>query len=493
MHTKLILPGSYAFEVPALQMVKVASGGLRGDDLKSFIKRAGAKMADAMQHIQLAPGEVPIHLIAIGATEWYGPNRNGDGFTEACCRKYHPTFKKYARWYRNHQNKDTSKSYGIVKHSSYNEDMHRIELIVALNGTKEAARRNKGLLADKELEKIASDKEDWGVSMACKVAYDVCSVCGNKAPTRADYCTGIEEGGSCPGGGCKNNMCKVAEDGTRTYVDNPHPSYFDISDVYKPADYIAYVFGKMVKAASGRVMGGSELAEQARITVPFELAIGDVTDRRIREQMKLASELATIEDEIISRTVKCAQAIPDTTTCMTGLDTIARDPKSMAQALKAMAREKISMSLADFLQFTSGSGRAKAEYIADKVQWYVPGVFNRMCANPEKLASALANNPFRPSAIEPTMEWQKWAIKQAPTASFDIKKIQKRAWVQTIRDEVARPTYGYRVDDINDSHTAYMGIADAYGLYKLAFLDEIRDSDPDFALTANLVVRQNYI
>ncbi len=252
--------GSYNFGEPNSQLIKVASIGLHGNDLRAFIKTAGHKMALEMQKLSFAPGEVPIHLIAIGATEYYGPNRNGDGFTENCCKSYHDTFVKHARWYHNHQNKDPEKSYGIIKHSSYNDTMHRLELIVALNGTKEAAIRNNGLVASRELQYIASGKDDWGVSMACKVAYDVCSGCGNKARTRADYCT--EK--TCKYGGVKDNMLKIAEDGHINYVDNPHPTWFDISDVSdtRPADRIAYVLGPMQKAASSRILTGSDLADK---------------------------------------------------------------------------------------------------------------------------------------------------------------------------------------------------------------------------------------
>ena len=109
---KIITPGSWNFDEPIVQIVKVASGGLRGDDLRSFIKRAGHNFADKIQNIDLSPGEVPVHLIALGATEFYGPNRNGDGFTEATCKKYHDTFRKNARWYRNHKNKDTKNHQG---------------------------------------------------------------------------------------------------------------------------------------------------------------------------------------------------------------------------------------------------------------------------------------------------------------------------------------------------------------------------------------------
>jgi len=165
-HIKILTPDSQDFSEPVAQLIKLANGKLLGSDRSAFIKRASTQFIDKMASLEFRAGEVPVHLIAMGAHSRYGCNRNGDSFTEEVCRKYHPTFVKHARAYRDHQNKDKSKSYGIVKASAYNEEMHRVELIVAYNGTKEAADRNGGLVADEELEKLASDTP-LGVSMAC--------------------------------------------------------------------------------------------------------------------------------------------------------------------------------------------------------------------------------------------------------------------------------------------------------------------------------------
>lgn len=163
---KVLPPGGYDFGEPITRLIKVASSGLRGNDLREFVKRAGHLFADQVNNLYLQPGDTPVHIIALGATEFYGPNRNGDGFKEASCKKYHPTFVKHARCYRNHQNKNPDKSYGYIKLSHYNERMRRIELLAIYNATKEAAARNGGLVADEEIEKIASG-QDIPVSMAC--------------------------------------------------------------------------------------------------------------------------------------------------------------------------------------------------------------------------------------------------------------------------------------------------------------------------------------
>ncbi|MBQ2619791.1 MAG: hypothetical protein IJF84_00460 [Thermoguttaceae bacterium] len=151
---------------PLGSIIKVSSEGLVGADRQEFVKRASGSLLDTVDSIKVNPGEELVHLIALGTTEDYGPNRNGDGFKKKACEDYHHYFVKDAKVYRNHKNTDPENSYGVVKASAFNEDMSRVELIVALNRTKEAAKRNKGHVADKELDKLESDKP-LACSMAC--------------------------------------------------------------------------------------------------------------------------------------------------------------------------------------------------------------------------------------------------------------------------------------------------------------------------------------
>lgn len=265
-------------DTPRCALIKRSSRGVV--DRGSFVKRAAASSDELLSKIDgmdVKPGEELIHLIALGATEAYGPNRNGDGFSKEASRKYHDTFVKHAHFYRDHKNTDPKKSYGIVKASAFNEAMSRIELIVALNANERAAKANHGLVADREMEKLASGK-DIALSMACGVPFDVCSYCGNKAVTQSQYCTGTHEGGMCKAGGLKHNMGRlVSVDGklVQLYADNTKPDFFDISHVFVPADRIAYASGSLRKAASYNepVLCGAELARRACLTAPEYLGM----------------------------------------------------------------------------------------------------------------------------------------------------------------------------------------------------------------------------
>lgn len=230
-------------------LVKVASRGLRGRDLSDFIKRADH---DFLSAIDLArPGETLVHLIAMGATERYGPNRNYDGFTADMLRKYHPTFEKHALWYRNHKNHDPRASYGRVIKSAFNEDLQRVELLVGLYGTEEAAKRYDALI-EKNAHDLLNSSKDVAVSMSIKVPYDVCVGCLNRAPDRSHYCDSetvkTASGRTippCSRGGVRRRMGMAHEDGFVNFVDNPEGTFFDISDVSdtRPADRIAYTLG----------------------------------------------------------------------------------------------------------------------------------------------------------------------------------------------------------------------------------------------------------
>lgn len=136
-----------------------------------------------------------IHLIAMGATDMYGPNRNGDSFykhaqkldlklpdwqrikladgsyheknaetfkdrTETGLYDRYKTFEKFANVYKHHKNKPHrgDKIWGSVKAAAYNEPMERVELLAEVNNDE----------WKDDLQKLAEGK-DTSWSMACIV------------------------------------------------------------------------------------------------------------------------------------------------------------------------------------------------------------------------------------------------------------------------------------------------------------------------------------
>ena len=181
-----------------------------------FKKYAAEGVVEYFKKCDLKPGDIPIHVVALGAYEAWGPNKNGDAFTEKACEEYHHTFVTTpARYYKHHKNKDPKISFGKVAYSCYNKGMKRVERLVIANRTKEAAGRNGGLVLDDETLNRLERNDPIGWSMACKVAYDVCSICAIK-PQSLGVLHGTPLAGilspATKGLGCRNNLMEICED-----------------------------------------------------------------------------------------------------------------------------------------------------------------------------------------------------------------------------------------------------------------------------------------
>lgn len=488
---KIIVPSSWNLDEAVTQLVKYSSKGLVGHDYSVLVKRAGASAANWLKNVEIADDQIPLHVIAMGATEAYGPNRNGDGFKEAALKAYHNTFVKYANHYRHHKNKDEKIRYGLVKASFYNPEMRRVELLIALNKTKEAAEKYGGFVADREQEIIESGK-DLPVSMAAKVAYDVCSGCGNKARDRREYCT--ED--TCKYGGCRDNLTKVAADGHVLHVDNPHPTFFDISTVIKPADRIAYgnLAEYLQKSASCEHEGGAALAEAYNIIAPPDVYAAGGCSASVVKQMKLAFDLSAIEANIESNQSRYENVARAFTFKGAEIDLspIGRlGSEKAAAAFRALADHNVLLPVRDFLRLTLDNDSEKLASVVEIVPDLLPGVFNRLTSTQQLFKSALqTNNLFIPSQKVASATQREWAKKLAADYSVAPDDVRRRVTLSAIRN-MSQPTLLKQATykTALDSRLANK-LAGDYALYKLAYLAY---KNIELPFTRELVVLHNYI
>jgi len=211
---------------------------------RALYKYASSDTLDYCSTIDAVEGRTIVLVLAMSASEYYGPNRNGDAFAEKPVKiagqwavapgetlpEHHKTFEQHAKAYRHHINKDPKKGFGDVMKSFYNWKMHRVELLLSLENSKAM-----------DIVGRIDGGEFPAVSMGCRIKYDVCNRCGNRAPTREQYCEHVN--GSNPEFG----MNRLSPDGFRDYVWNPAPHLFDISFVFKPADRIGYTMKKVAE------------------------------------------------------------------------------------------------------------------------------------------------------------------------------------------------------------------------------------------------------
>lgn len=199
------------------------------------IKMARPLPPEIEQYIRTAapiPGKTQLLIDAMGAGEFYGSNVNGDYFPEVALRHDgpdygHKTFQHYAYPFKHHVNKDPARAYGEkVTLSAYDPYMHRVLLIVSVDDMK-----CQDILGD-----LANNRY-WDVSMGCRVPWDECSICKNRAKNRAEYCPHL-----------RYQMNKILQDGRRVFAYNHLPKFFDISFVTIGAEKASHVLKKVAHA-----------------------------------------------------------------------------------------------------------------------------------------------------------------------------------------------------------------------------------------------------
>lgn len=244
------------------------------------------------QMLEPEPNKTYVHILALGAGDFYGANLNNDYFPWAGLSHDHTkTPHKFPHGYKtflnahsfaHHVNKDPAKSYGDVILSTLNHKMKRVELVVAIDH--ERCEKNGG---SSTLQKI-HDGEYPSTSMGCRVPYDTCSICGNHARTRAEYCEHMK---LMPG--------KILDDGRKVFVYNDYPRFFDISFVFIGADRTSFVLEKIankqgifVPAAYGEM----EKSAASRLGKSLRGAAGVKSrDNRVRIKRKIRQKRLTIK------------------------------------------------------------------------------------------------------------------------------------------------------------------------------------------------------
>lgn len=255
---KHVLPETFDFGVPSVEMIGVGSKGL---DKTAMVKRASA-FDDVLEKIEKKANRTYLHVITTGAFEKYGANSNQDAWNgesfeldipfpedgktasvklDGGLSKYHDdTYMKGGAVYQEHQTKragvDPS---GEIVCARYNPMMKRGELLIAVDTTKWASR----------LQKKASGKDIY-LSIGADVPRDLCVICGRSAKTASQHCDHF-----------KKHRGQVFDCGKVACVMNDTPSFYDISGVDVPADRIAFVLQKVASGATQKEASIAAISE----------------------------------------------------------------------------------------------------------------------------------------------------------------------------------------------------------------------------------------
>lgn len=453
MISKRLVTGAEAHDRPTTILLDVHS---RGVDRAQFNKLASVEPA-FYSDIQTVPGKSFVHMISLGAGEYYGFNNNADFFNEksgsvtfphpkdkACTgailadglRGHHKSFVKHAHVYREHVNSRRGGTpQGEVVKELYNPMMHRGELVLCLDNEKWAT----------ELQDLSQGKPvNW--SMGCGVPYDTCTACGNKAPTAEQYCDHI-----------KYAKLQILDDGTQVGMINDQPCFHDMSQVRSPADRICFALGKV---ASGQAVDPATQPEAMWLPLSVIRSAGTAQEQK---NAAMVEKLSEIEKQLpLAASHDVSFGAPSI-----GNDTIKELQRfPLGDVLHGLGNRKVMLPPQDMLRITLKKSAAEI-YGLDDLPCQVLSVFSSLKAAGDFEAISDA------SYLAPSNRFARIdqiAEKLATDFSMDPVHVRRRALQQAIS-----PTLNMRRPNIRhllSQKTAGAELlAREYAKYQLAFLN----------------------
>jgi len=203
---------------------KITTSSIKFEDLEildgDLLKTAALKLPDGITY---DPDFLYMKVRGVSAGEYWGCNKNSDFFPEGELLSGYETFLT-AHYFKNHENKDIKNAIGDVLAAEWNDKMKGVDLLLRLDrkiAPTIVRGFEKGFMTD--------------VSMGCRIDHSVCSICGNKAKTKFEYCDHI-----------KYQRGQILDNGKKVYEINIGPKFHDISAVLNGAERAAKVLGLMI-------------------------------------------------------------------------------------------------------------------------------------------------------------------------------------------------------------------------------------------------------
>ena len=427
-------------------------------------------------------GQTDALVIALGAYEGTGANRNGDIFKEAECLKNYETFIRSGKktkegsydgraLNRHHKNKPEDPKYGNIKAAAYNKKMKRIELLIGMDNDKCA----------EEIQKLAEGKQ-INVSMAAKVAYDKCTWCGYEAKDDRHRCKHVPK-----------ELGEINKRGEMCSMDNINPKWFELSIVGRPADRIGMSLKlasdtRYIKTASdfksmypGFVVPDdnescyiqiSKYAEEKRGLVKKLAAIEKHLDAIMKEGPKDSKDKYVAEHK---SKLSHSDNISDST-----MDELRKfEP---AKLLKALADQGIVFSPEDFVKYLFGSKKlGNTGDMFSKLKSHLPSIFSTLSNDGDDVVNEEKYEPSSHSILP--KELLKTVKSLFDDHSLFDKPVHGRIMKITIVKRMPTAKMKQKSEDSEVSKEASIKeLAKQYAAYKLAavrYLDNQNKLDDD--------------
>jgi len=315
----------------------------------------------------------------------------------------------------------------------------------------------------------------------CKVPYDICSACLNKAPSRAQYCDHL-----------MNEMSQVKEAGHQIFAINDRPCFFDFSGVFRGADRIA--FGLQKVASTGKMpeefIPSTMLAEMWGLTVPNNV-LYDSSPLPVQEKLAAMERLAAMEKQI-EATGRLFNPEVDSGTANSslpedGLDTLRST--DLNGLMGALGQAQICLPMKDFFRLVLGDKYNSVAGEMDNAQSLLPGMFSRMMESGEGVEDVTGNPAYDPATPQVPKPVRDVIDSVKSGMSLGSEPVGRRLQITIIRGGTPAGLRKLSADRSGIGKAAEY-LAKQYATYQLAFA-RMQEGAGD-GLATGLALLQNY-
>ena len=320
--------------------------------------------------------------------------------------------------------------------------------------------------------------------MAAKLPYDICSVCGHRRtkPGREYTCKHVND-----------ELTKVYPDGRQVYALNLEPKFFDISEVWKPADRTAYVLRKVASAQSPAQYPIRKIANYItprlqKLAWDKIALINKLSELEKRVEGELTGSVKDGKIDNIRRGVTSVM-LPDNV-----LESLSELPRSTAYA--SLADKGIVLRPEEFLKVNDLKDKVSMENLSPLIQ----GIFSKM--NGRKDLEEFC--PERDFDLDSVPEYSKVSRIFSPfvgTRSVLRRPTIKRITILVMRGD-SKPEMGVNGDssnlDLEKESNFNRAVALSYGLYKASAIKYILEHNKESILDSSNVpaiaaILENYV
>jgi len=291
----------------------------------------------------------------------------------------------------------------------------------------------------------------------CRIKYDVCTECGHRAPTRAQYCDHL-----------KYNLRQVGKKGLRYGALNPSPRWFDISWVVKPADQTGFMLKKVAHEGAYEVRASADLGAYLDTVEEKRAAIQKVSDiDKVVRGIPLDHKVSPISEAEERNIQRYHQAIRPALQRMpqmdsTTLNALAEHP--VAEVLSTLSAAGVILTTPEFVKLLLAKlapGASVDEGVLDALVAMQGQVFDLFAKHPQLLDQVMQTHLFDINAKNVKPEIAGKAEKYLEKRSTFGDYLQRALLPPVLRPEEAPFTDTFHVRDpsTGQSYTTTRGAA----------------------------------